>query len=71
MNVPIFPSPPKKSKISEERILVGEELTALLAKEMAIMELEGNPVNTSATKAGEQKKQTQKGGNAEKKKAAT
>jgi hypothetical protein len=28
-------------------------------------------VNTSATKAGEQKKQTQKGGNAEKKKAAT
>jgi hypothetical protein len=28
-------------------------------------------VNTSATKAGEQKKQTQKGGNTEKKKAAT
>ena len=46
MNVPIFPSPPKKSKISEERILVGEELTTLLAKEMAIMELEGNPIGS-------------------------
>ncbi len=46
MNVPIFPSPPKKSKISKERNLAGEELTALLAKEMAIMELEGNPIGS-------------------------